>query len=402
MTIRNVPYAGQTAPQMVELDQSIADLGALGIVPCTAAGTNIITLTPNANTPTISSYANYLQFSFVAVNTTTGNVTLQVGSLAALPVYAANGTTQLGSGAIVLNQFYVAAFNQALNSGVGGWEVVNSNSATGVTAGTFNTVTVDVTGRVTATAALRSYLAGMQLSTDSSSPGRSVNVSTGNATDSTNATSIVLSNVMNKIIGGAWAAGAGSGALGTGVALRSSVTYHVVSIINNGAADWYLDTVSSAVNTPASTTSFRRVGSIITNNASTSGQISVTPFSQFGDEFILKTAAADASSVTLNSGAGTLITLTVPTGVQVGATFRAELVGGASAGAIIFTSPDENDQAVTGSTVDLFEQANGSATAGSFRRRTNPSAQIRWSANVTVGNFSLGTYGWFDRRGQDT
>jgi hypothetical protein len=137
---------------MVFLDQTFAAVVALGVVPCTAAGTNLITLSPASNTPTISAYANYLLFSFVALHTTTGSVTLQVGSLPALPVYAADGTIQLGSGAIVINDFYVVAFNQALNSGNGGWTVVSA-SATGVAAGSYvgknNTFTFDASGRLT-------------------------------------------------------------------------------------------------------------------------------------------------------------------------------------------------------------------------------------------------------------
>ena len=53
----------------------------------TATGTNAITLTPNVGTPSITAYQNYETFSFVAPNTSTGLVTLQVGSLGYLPLY---------------------------------------------------------------------------------------------------------------------------------------------------------------------------------------------------------------------------------------------------------------------------------------------------------------------------
>lgn len=151
MPLPNSPFAPQTTPTMAELDQTFAAVAALGIVPCTAAGTNLITLSPAANTPSISAYANFLQFSFVAVNTSNGSVTLQVGSLPALPVYAADGTTQLGNKSIQATDFYVVAFNQALNGGNGGWTVVSA-SATGVTAGTYSgqvTFTADASGRIT-------------------------------------------------------------------------------------------------------------------------------------------------------------------------------------------------------------------------------------------------------------
>ena len=125
MTLPNT-FAGLTAPQMVFLDQNFAAVGALGIVPCTASGTNLITLTPLASTPTISAYANYLNFSFVAVNSTTGPVTLQVGALAALPVYLPDGATQATTNTIQKNFAYVVLFNTALNSGGGGFVIVSS------------------------------------------------------------------------------------------------------------------------------------------------------------------------------------------------------------------------------------------------------------------------------------
>lgn len=126
MAFRNIPYAAQTAPTMSELDQTFADAGALGIVPCTASGTNAITLTPNANTPTISAYANYQAFSFIAKATSTGAVTIGVSALAALNAYkdTAGGPIQLQSGDVINVNYYLAIYDLALNSGAGGFHVV--------------------------------------------------------------------------------------------------------------------------------------------------------------------------------------------------------------------------------------------------------------------------------------
>src|ERR1700687_4699327 len=120
MALRNVPYAAQTAPTMGELDQTFADVAALGIIPSTAAGTNAITLTPTANTPTVSAYANYQAFSFVAAATATGAVTIQVGSLAALNVYLPDGVVQASANNLFITATYVVVFNSALNGAGGG------------------------------------------------------------------------------------------------------------------------------------------------------------------------------------------------------------------------------------------------------------------------------------------
>lgn len=118
------PIAGGTQIPLSFLDDNFNAIGLLSIVPNTATGTNAISLTPQANTPVISAYANYQQFSFVAPNTSTGAVTAGYLALGQLPVYLANGTTQAGAGDIVAGVFYTIAFNQALNAGGGGFQIV--------------------------------------------------------------------------------------------------------------------------------------------------------------------------------------------------------------------------------------------------------------------------------------
>ena len=126
MALPNVPYAAQTNPTMSELDQTFAAVGALGVVPCTASGTNTITLTPNANTPTISAYANYLRFSFIAAATSSGSVQMLISGLATLNLYVAGGTTQATTGDIVSGQYYDVAYSSTLNSNAGGFVIVSA------------------------------------------------------------------------------------------------------------------------------------------------------------------------------------------------------------------------------------------------------------------------------------
>lgn len=99
------------------------------IVPTTASGTNAIALALNANAPTITSNVNFQQFSFVAANNSTGSVTVNVNAIGALPLYKPGGI-QAGSGDISSGVLYVIAFNQALNSGGGGYQIVSATPAT--------------------------------------------------------------------------------------------------------------------------------------------------------------------------------------------------------------------------------------------------------------------------------
>jgi hypothetical protein len=96
------------------------------VIPCTASGTNNISLVANANGPPVTAYNNYALFSFVAVNTSTGNCQLQVASIGLLNLYNPGGTAQAGSGAIVAGAYYVVAYQSQLNTGAGGFVIVSA------------------------------------------------------------------------------------------------------------------------------------------------------------------------------------------------------------------------------------------------------------------------------------
>jgi len=106
-------------------DTLTAQIAKCVLVPCTAAGTNTITLTGTANAPLsaaqILAYSDLITFQFVAAATSTGTVTIAFGSLAPLNVYFSDGVTQVAAGGIVSNQPYQAIFSQPLNGGLGGF-----------------------------------------------------------------------------------------------------------------------------------------------------------------------------------------------------------------------------------------------------------------------------------------
>lgn len=108
-------------------DQSLADMGSLGVIPCTASGTNAITLTPIPTLfpPNINSPPNANQcFSFVATATSSGAVTISIaGATSFLKLYRMDAATQAASGDIVNKVTYVVSFNQALNSNAGGFQI---------------------------------------------------------------------------------------------------------------------------------------------------------------------------------------------------------------------------------------------------------------------------------------
>lgn len=108
------------------------DNSSATIIPCTEVGTNAIVLTPINGVPQPLSYANYQTYAFVAQNTSTSNVTANVVGLPVLNVYLPNNT-QAVSGSLVAGQFYMVAYNSALNASAGGFSLIFGSTSTGVT-----------------------------------------------------------------------------------------------------------------------------------------------------------------------------------------------------------------------------------------------------------------------------
>lgn len=128
-----VTFANLAAgPELLSLfDTQFAAVGALTVIPCTATGTNSLALTPFSNTPTVSAYANYALYSFVAPNTTTGVLTVAVSGLNSKKVYLAGGTIQASTNDLVSGALYIIMYNSALDSATGGFVLIVNGGPSG-------------------------------------------------------------------------------------------------------------------------------------------------------------------------------------------------------------------------------------------------------------------------------
>lgn len=113
-------------------DASLADMGSLGVIPCTASGTNAITLTPVTASfpPNVSNPPRQNQlFSYVAAATSTGSVTVSISGVTGfLKLYLMDASTQAGSGDVKQNVTYIISYGPALNSAAGGFQIQSPNS----------------------------------------------------------------------------------------------------------------------------------------------------------------------------------------------------------------------------------------------------------------------------------
>lgn len=336
---------------------------------CTVGGTaNAITLSYSQNP---SAYVQGDKFAFKATAKNTGPTTVQVGSLAATNLYkpSASGPIPLSGGEIQVGQIVEIEYD-----------------------GTQFQLLTGAAVAVPEVALLRGYLSGLTLSNDGTSPNTTIDVATGVCADSTS-TVLWKTSALTKVLNssGVWTAGTSGNGLDTG-AKANSTWYHVYAIRKDadGSGDVLYSLSATAPTMPSGYTYFRRIGSIKTD-----GSGNILAFKQVGDTFYWAATVSDGAPALIGTSAS-LLTLTVPTGVQVDALFKASMLTSATV-SVLFTSPDENDQVPGNALIDLI--ANTAYASGDFERRTNTSAQIRGRASSSQ-NVNIGTYGWKDSRGR--
>ena len=250
-------------------------------------------------------------------------------------------------------------------------------------------------------AIMRSYLAGMTLSTAGSSS--SFGIAAGVAVDSTNVDAMTLAAAYTKTTA-AWAVGSGNGSLDAGT-IANSTWYHVHQIKrpDTGVVDVLISLSATAPTLPTNYTLARRIGSMKTN-----GSAQWIKFSQNGDEFLWD--AVNGPDV--NFGGTTAVqsgVVNVPTGVKVNALLSAGAIapgsGAAGQGRAWLFSPDVNLAAVVAGVanfnVGVFTSALGSQTWQPLSIRTNTSALVYASIEITSMFLQVTATGWIDRRGRD-
>jgi hypothetical protein len=223
---------------------------------------------------------------------------------------------------------------------------------------------------------LRAYLSGLILSTTTASI--TFTVSPGTAIDSTYVDMMLLTSSLNKTTA-AWAVGTSNGALDTGTIAASTWYFvHLIKRTDTGVVDALISLSPTAPTFPPGYTLRRRIGAMLTNASS-----QWTLFHQLGDEFLWDARVTDANAIAIAATTATLQSLTVPVGIQVNAYFDSRFNFVTNASNLLFTSPDESDQAASTSLSSLSCSATATSNSGHFNIRTNNLGQIRVRANAT-------------------
>lgn len=281
----NLPGSPNTNPAAL-LDAMFNIVGAQGAIPCVATGTNAITVTPITNYYLPAAYANFQIVSFVAVANASGAVTIRLGALAFVKLFMPSGI-QANSGDINLNGFYIAAFNGALDSGNGGFQVFNASTPSVVqgVVGAFKNLKITNGGTPDTQVAVTADQ--VMLGT---SGGGTARVTSVNVTISTAST--------------------GANALDAGTI--ATATWYYIFIIYNGSTIAGLMSLSATNPTlPATYTYFARVGAISTGVSPSTNLTRILQYGRDVQYVVTPTSQTVALPIITNSVANSLTAYSV-------------------------------------------------------------------------------------------
>jgi len=246
---------------------------------------------------------------------------------------------------------------------------------------------------------IRGNLYGLTLSNNVSDAVNDIDIATGFASsDGTTPFQMSLASGITKRLDAAWAVGTNQGGLDTGSIANG--TYHVwlIQRSDTGVVDALFSTSATAPTMPTNYDRKRRIGSIIRESAA------IVAFNQAGDVF-RRAAKVDRSST--SALASTLLTISIPAGIQVQPILQSELTVTASNSSV----QNAVGSAFEGSASITFQAVLLPGTAGAATDRqvfppvvvSNTSAQIYYAVTVAAGSINsntLSTIGWIDRRGR--
>jgi hypothetical protein len=188
----------------------------------------------------------------------------------------------------------------------------------------------------------------------------------------------------------AWAAGTGNGSLDTGAVSNNTWYYPYLIGKLDGTTDVITSLSSTAPLLPAGYVNYRRLGALKTD-----GSGNWVKFKQVGNEFLWDVSVQDRNNVALGS-VSQLWTLSVPPTAGVRARYRATATNAAANSAILFTAPDESDQASAASSGRVSLYVNTPARAAAEFSTQAVNGQIRAVSNAGSTIVDLATFGWTD------
>jgi hypothetical protein len=247
---------------------------------------------------------------------------------------------------------------------------------------------VTLTGAVSA--ALRGYLAGLNMTWVSNTQ---ISVSPGVATSDDNTVMMTLAATRTKTLA-AWAVG-NAGMLDTGTVAASN-WYHVYVIERTDTAvvDVLASLSPTAPTLPTSYTKKRRIGTIWYNPTPI-----IAGFVQNGDHFDWSVPVTTFSGA-WGSTSGVLVSSATPTGIICEAILTGNYLDSVGGQILYISSPAVADVAAGANAMTCQIAVVSGAMPWNKRVFANTSGQVRVRTSSTTGSVSINSEGWIDTRGR--
>jgi hypothetical protein len=360
-------------------------VGQQGSIPCTATGTNAISLVSQTNYYVGAAYTDGQLVAWQAANTSSGAVTMQWSGLGFVNYYNSSGV-QAQSGDIVSGTNYLSIFRSNLNSNAGGFITVNSaisnvaNTVQGSYKNLFNTVNGNSTVVPTADAIVLQNALGGTARITSFAPGNCTTATTGaNALD------------------------AGTVAINTWYALYAIFNATTVTQAS------LLSTSFTSPTLPSGYTYFSRIGAFVTDGSSNLKRINQRgPRAQYiiGSNPAQTVTVANATAGTYSTTSPTLVAVSFasvipPTAREIHVMGNGSYLGGAASGIEVapntgWGGANNGPIGSNGNTYPIWIQS-GSLTSASasFLVEVSTTAGTAW-ASAGIGG-ALAILGWTDQ-----
>lgn len=146
----------------------------------------------------------------------------------------------------------------------------------------------------------RGYIGGLTIANNASDPNNDIDVSVGEAVDSTSVVLMQLTSLMTKRIDAAWAAGTGNGGLDTGAVGNNIYSIYLIRKDSDGSIDVLFSLSPTTPTMPSGYTQKRRIGYAIRVAGA------LRQFTMNGDRVDFKTLTLDYSTTTLGTSVVTV------------------------------------------------------------------------------------------------
>lgn len=351
------------------LGKALAMMGSGAEYYADSGSANTYVLSRVGNMQSVRAYFDGMRITFLAGNVNTSSSTINVGALGAKSVVLADGSA-LAGGEITADNYTIAVYR----SGADRFEMFFNKSET----------------------SNPGFISGLVPSNSGADADHDIEISTGICRDSLDSLNLLLTSVLIKQIDAIWAVGTNAGGLFSGT-VANDTTYHIFAIRkdSDGSIDAGFDTSISAANIPAGYTSFRRVGSVVTDGSANILAFYATETDGGGIDVDWDVYTADFSgNIALTR---VLRTLTVPTGIEVIAKITAGISGTTTDGTYWVKPTFITDSAPSPTNFDLKTAADNAAPGISKLIKTDTSGQIA-SRGTVVTSHQILTQGFIDRR----